>query len=215
MQFSQEIRERSRDIRADVESRIRIPAEHRDAALYPSHAEALIASVLGFAPSHTLEIGLGWGLSAASILAAGSGDHTVVSFDEDEGRQHQGIDNACMFGKPAFAFGPSDIVLPQLLSQHREHFDLILIDGGHLFDEVFVDVHYSLQLCRVGGLILIDDTWMAPVSTACAWIQSNLCHAEQIASVDCMSIYRKLGSDNRIWTHWHPFPVTQQSKRPE
>lgn len=214
MLFSSEIQNRSRSILENVESQVQIPTEFRDTALSASHAEALINTVLQCTPSHTLEIGLGWGFSAACIQAAGSVSHTIVSIDEPN-RQQRGIANARLFGNPQLHFQPSDMVLPRLLPEHRDYFDLILIDGGHLFDQVIIDVHYSLQLCSIGGFILIDDTWLAPVSTACAWIERNLSHVALVARIDGLAIYRKRGTDDRHWTHWEPFIVTPARTPPE
>lgn len=44
-------------------------------------------------------------------------------------------------------------VLPQLDIK----FDIIYIDGSHLFEDVLIDIEYSYKIIKNNGLILIDD----------------------------------------------------------
>ena len=53
----------------------------------------------------------------------------------------------------------SHAVLPRLL-ESRRRFDFAFIDGGHRFDEIFVDVYYADLLLARGGYLLLHDTWM-------------------------------------------------------
>lgn len=41
-------------------------------------------------------------------------------------------------------------------------FDLIWVDGGHVYPEVAVDLANAYALCREGGLIFCDDVMLAP-----------------------------------------------------
>lgn len=207
MFMTEELRQESAALLARVEENIHIPAADQHIALHRLHALGLIAAMRKFKPARTLEVGLGWGYSAACIQAAGSTDHTIVSRDHDAERQRQGMINAMVYGTPRVYLGASDLVLPTLVQEEPESFDLILIDGGHRFDDAFVDLHYALKLCANGGVILIDDTWMPSIRTVCAWLESNRSNVEVLAHYECLYMYKKCGSDQRAWTHWVPFEV--------
>jgi hypothetical protein len=53
----------------------------------------------------------------------------------------------------------SEICLPKLVDL-QESFDLILIDGGHGWPTVFVDLCYCHMLLREGGMLIIDDNFL-------------------------------------------------------
>ena len=49
-------------------------------------------------------------------------------------------------------------VAPRLNS---DGYDLVFIDGSHLFSDTFIDAYYAYQLVPVGGLIVFDDKYLA------------------------------------------------------
>ena len=49
-----------------------------------------------------------------------------------------------------------------LLDKVDDKFDLIWVDGGHLYPEVAWDLCSSFHLCNPGGLILCDDVILSP-----------------------------------------------------
>ena len=55
-----------------------------------------------------------------------------------------------------FRNAPSALVLPELLASGRS-FDLIYVDGSHLFEDVFVDAYFSSRLLADGGILAFDD----------------------------------------------------------
>ncbi len=67
---------------------------------------------------------------------------------------------------------PSAEALPKLLAQ-GERFDVIFIDGMHLFDFALVDFFYADQLLTDNGIILLDDTWMPCVNKLLRYILRN------------------------------------------
>jgi len=207
MQFADKWRTKSEEVLVNVESKVDIPLEDRIVALDRVHASVLIAAMLEFKPTRTLEVGLGYGFSAACIQAAGGRDHTIVSIDMNLSRQSFGVRNANEFGSPRLLQGPSDTVLASLIASERESFELVLIDGGHTFDSAFVDLHFARQLCSIGGIILIDDTWMPSIQTLCSWIDSNLTMLKRVASLQCIAVYQNHGGDTRSWNHWMPFAI--------
>jgi predicted O-methyltransferase YrrM len=207
MTFNERWRTESEALLRQVEARTHIPAEQRGVALNRAHAEVLVSAMLEYKPKRTLEIGLGYGFSAACIQAAGSKDHTIVSFDMNPARYECGVRNSREFGSPRILYGASDATLASLIASEGETYGLVLIDGGHNFDTAFVDLHFARQLCAIGGIILIDDTWMPAIRTLCSWIETNLQILRPIAHVDCVSAFQLEGLDMRSWDHWRPFQV--------
>jgi Methyltransferase domain len=51
----------------------------------------------------------------------------------------------------------SRFALPTLLREGHK-FRLIYIDGSHFFDDVLVDLCFSVRLLEVGGVVLLDDS---------------------------------------------------------
>jgi predicted O-methyltransferase YrrM len=49
----------------------------------------------------------------------------------------------------------SFFLLDQL--EEGQRFDIVWVDGGHLYPEIAWDLAYALHLCRSGGWILVDD----------------------------------------------------------
>ena len=52
-------------------------------------------------------------------------------------------------------------------------FDFIFIDGNHRFDDVLVDFYLADQVLEVGGLMVLDDIWMASIRTVLAFVLAN------------------------------------------
>lgn len=67
----------------------------------------------------------------------------------------------------------SCLVLPQLLSQNKKY-DLIYIDGSHIFEDAFLDTYFTMRLLRSGGIMLLDDSSDPHISKIISFIRSNL-----------------------------------------
>ncbi len=166
-------------------------------------------------PENTLEIGLGYGFSAIYILAAlyanGAGHHTAIDpFQLREDKQFRGIglqhaselDMASAF---TFFLDRSVPVLVDLAKQEKT-FEVIFIDGGHLFDEAFLDFTLSAVLCPVGGHIVLDDTWMPAIRRVVHFIRTNRQDFTAVKShVDNVAVFRRTANDDRDWNHFVEF----------
>jgi predicted O-methyltransferase YrrM len=126
----------------------------------------------------TLEIGMAYGLSTLFMCQAlsdnGGGRHTAVDPRQDEWHSI-GLANIRRAGlEDFFRFfpAPSDLVLSRLVTE-GERFDLVFIDGKHLFDYVLVDFYYSDKLIRPGGCIVLHDYWIPAVRKALAFVLAN------------------------------------------
>jgi predicted O-methyltransferase YrrM len=66
----------------------------------------------------------------------------------------------------------SCFALPALIKQNQK-FDLIYIDGSHLFEDVFTDFYFSDKLLPVGGIVLFDDNSDPHVHKVTRFIKTN------------------------------------------
>jgi predicted O-methyltransferase YrrM len=145
-----------------------------------NEGEALYHLVRTIKPAATLEVGTAWGLSTLFICQALAdnplplGHHTAI--DPYQSRFHyMGLENIKRAGLHhllTFIEQSSHLALPQLVQQ-KKSFDVIFIDGSHLFDGVFVDFFYADQLLPVGGHLVFDDLWMPAVRKTLHFILTN------------------------------------------
>ena len=148
----------------------------------PREGEVLRAWVRREDATSTIEVGLGYGISALFIcdglLANGhpSARHVALDPNQLEGFSDVGlqvIDEAGATGMLQFYAERSEIALPRFLSSGRL-FDLAFIDGNHRFDGVFLDLIYLGRLVRAGGVIILDDYQLPSAKKAVRFCLTNL-----------------------------------------
>jgi len=130
--------------------------------------------------SNTLEIGMAYGLSSLFICQAHhdkgiGGQHTAIDPMESVDYVSIGLLNITRAGlDDSFRFYESCSyeVLPQLF-QANEVYDLIFIDGMHLFDYALVDFFYSDLLLKPGGFLIVDDVWMPSIRKVVMFVIQN------------------------------------------
>jgi predicted O-methyltransferase YrrM len=132
--------------------------------------------------TQTIEIGLGYGISALFIghglLTNGGADaHHVVLDPNQETRFGncglQFLDEAGIAHLIEYHPTESAIILPRFLAEGR-HFDLAFVDGNHRFDGVFLDLIYLGRLVRSRGIIFLDDYQLRSVQRAASFCTTNL-----------------------------------------
>lgn len=137
-----------------------------------------------FAPKRTLEIGLAFGGSAVVFaklfqLRKEAPQHQHIAIDPSQTKENLwdsiGLINLNKNGLGDFvehvdAF--SSQALPRLV-QEGAKFDIIYIDGSHIFEDVFVDWFYCRQLLSDRGLILFDDATDPHVAKVIKFIKNN------------------------------------------
>ena len=147
-----------------------------------AEGEALRSWVTREGATHTIEIGLGYGISALFIckglLANGEADarHVVLDPHQDTRFANCGLqflDDAGIADMVEFHAGESQVVLPRLLAEGRR-FDLAFVDGNHRFDGVFVDLVYLGRLVRAGGIVFVDDYQLPAVARAASFFVTNV-----------------------------------------
>jgi predicted O-methyltransferase YrrM len=139
---------------------------------------------------HTVEIGLGYGVSALfvceGLLANGDPDARHVAIDAHQSARfadcgRQLLAEAGVAHLVELHPERSEIVLPRFLAEGRT-FDLAFVDGNHRFDGVFLDLVYLGRLLRPGGVVMLDDHQLPAVARAAAFFTTNLGWAVEAAS---------------------------------
>ena len=132
--------------------------------------------------TRTIEIGLGYGVSALfvceGLLANGSPTAHHVVIDPHQATRFAGcglqfLDEAGVMAMVEHHAEESQIVLPRFLSEGRT-FDLAFVDGNHRFDYVFLDLVYLGRLVRPGGIVFVDDYQLPAVAHTASFCLTNL-----------------------------------------
>lgn len=117
----------------------------------------------------SLEVGMAFGLSTLFMCQAhhdkASGMHTAIDPTEETAWKSIGllnVDRAALSPFLDFRGASSHEVLPQLL-RSGQRFDVIFIDGMHLFDYAMVDFFYADLLLKEHGYLVFDDIWMPSI----------------------------------------------------
>jgi predicted O-methyltransferase YrrM len=167
----------------------------------------------------TLEVGLGYGISALFVCDALqlNGGRRHVAIDPFQSSQWLGIgrrnlQQAGFDDLLEFHERPSYQVLSGLQQQGRS-IDFALIDGFTTFDYKLVDAFLVDKLLNVGGIMVIRTGKMIPARKVCAFIESNwpysksaVCaEAEGTSHGDELIAFRKTGHDERSWKHHADF----------
>lgn len=151
-------------------------------AVHPREAESLRDWVRREGAASTVEIGLGYGLSALFIcdglLANGHHAARHVALDPNQTTRFsdlglQVIDEAGLGTMFEFHAERSEIALPRFVAEGRR-FDLAFIDGNHRFEGVFIDLVNLGRLVGPGGIVFLDDYQLPSVKKAVRYCTTNL-----------------------------------------
>jgi predicted O-methyltransferase YrrM len=147
-----------------------------------AEGEALRGWVIKEGATRTIEIGLGYGISALHVCegllanADPTARHVVVDPYQATRFSDCGLqllEEAGVSGMVEPRAERSEVALPRLLCEGRA-FDLAFVDGNHRFDGVFVDLFYLGRLVRPGGIVFVDDYQLPAVARAASFFQRNL-----------------------------------------
>ena len=159
-----------------------------------AEVEALREWVLREGATQTIEIGLGYGISALHIcegLLGNASEATArhVVIDPYQARRFsdcglQFLDEAGVAELVEHHAEESQVALPRLLGEGRS-FDLAFVDGNHRFDGVFVDLFYLGRLVLPGGIVFLDDYQLPGVARAASFFVANVGWAlEEVSAAD-------------------------------
>ena len=162
-------------------------------AISAAEGEALLSWVTREGATRTIEVGLGYGLSALficeALVSGGDASARHVALDPNQETSFadcglQSLDEAGLRDLVEFHAEESQIALPRFVAEGRS-FDLAFVDGNHRFDRVFLDVIYLGRLVRPGGVIFVDDYQLPAVARAAAFCLTNLgWTSEEVSAVD-------------------------------
>lgn len=151
-------------------------------AATPTEGEELRDWVIGERATRTIEIGLGYGISAVYIcdglLAVGDVAARHIAIDPYQNTRFAGLglqllEEAGVTPLIEHHSEESQIVLPRLVSA-SEKFDLAFVDGNHRFDWLFVDLFFLGRLVQPGGVIFLDDYQLPSVKHAVSFFTNNV-----------------------------------------
>ena len=151
-------------------------------AVSAAEGEALRRWVVREQATRTVEVGLGYAISALHVceglLAQADAGARHVAIDPHQetffsGCGLQFLEEAGVSGLVEHHAEESQIALPRLLDEGRS-FDFAFVDGNHRFDRVFVDLFYLGRLVRQGGVVFLDDYQLPAVGRAASFFVRNL-----------------------------------------
>jgi predicted O-methyltransferase YrrM len=151
-------------------------------AVGPAEGAAIRSWVVREAAVRTIEVGLGYGISALfvcdGLLSSGAPDARHVAIDPNQDTRFadcglQFLDEAGVAGMVEHHAEESQTTLPRMVSEGRR-FDLAVIDGNHRFDAVFVDLYYLGRLLSPGGIVFVDDYHLPGIARAASFFLANL-----------------------------------------
>jgi len=99
-----------------------------------------------------------------------------------------------------------------VLLRNRRCVDLFFLDDGHKFDDNLLELYHAHRMLKIGGILMIHDTWMASVKATSNWIEKNLSF-RKIDGIgnEGVAIFVKIAKDSRKWTHYVGFDATETS----
>jgi len=168
-------------------------------------------------PQRTLEVGLGYGFSTLFFLSALTknklGQHTAIDPYNRVRWQGIGLTTLNALAPPNMLRIVEETSVQAAVELDRENleYDLIFIDGGHLFEQALVDFFLYAKLCRTGGLVILDDMWMSSIKTVASFVRTNRSDFSEIPTpIPNLCVFRRLGEDHREWNYFRPFNADHQ-----
>ena len=160
----------------------------------------------------SLEIGLAYGFSTVWIVDALASDAAHIAVDPFQSSLWHGVGATQarrLSGKRFELLEEYSIHVLSDFIRAGEKFDFIFIDGNHRFDDVLVDFYLSDQVLEVGGLMVLDDIWMASIRTVLEFVVANRAYQLVRLRAPGMAALKKLKDDDRDWRHFRPFAVAR------
>jgi predicted O-methyltransferase YrrM len=157
-------------------------------AVSPAEGAALRGWVAREGATRTIEIGLGYGVSALfvceGLLANGGPEARHVVVDPYQPRLGncglQVLEEAGLTPLVEHRAEESQLALPRMLGEGRRF-------GNHRFDGVFLDLVYLGRLLRPGAVVFLDDYQLPAVARAASFFLRNLAWTlEEVSPADAL-----------------------------
>lgn len=117
------------------------------------YAQEIFEVVANHPYDKALEIGCAWGVSTLSILLAQPKGH-LTSVDPNT---HTKAPAEVMENNLPLRWKFVEARSENFWKTNREKFDLVYIDGSHLYKNVHIDLTEGWEALNPGGLLMIDD----------------------------------------------------------
>jgi predicted O-methyltransferase YrrM len=187
-------------------------------AVCAAEGEALRDWILREAATRTIEIGLGYGISALLIceglLENAYPEARHVALDPYQATKFancglQFLEEAGVAQIVEHHAKESQIALPRFLGEARS-FHLAFVDGNHRFVGVFLDLVFLGRLVRAGGIVSVDDYQLPAVARAVSFCATNLDWTiEEVSATDDLHRWAVLrtsaGADTRPFDYYVEF----------
>lgn len=127
--------------------------EHEPTRVYGEEIHDVVKAYSKGRAMDVLEIGAAWGVSAAAILMAND-KISLTSVDKDEtAKAPSEVEANGWTDRHTFVLQTSDA----FFAQNKKKFDVIYVDGSHLFENVHPDFFNAWDALKPGGLFIADD----------------------------------------------------------
>ena len=94
------------------------------------------------------------------------------------------------------------------LERAGRSYGLVFIDGYHRFDDVLVDFTLSARMCSGGGLIVLHDMWLDSIKAVASFVRNDRPDFAAVTTpCDNLFAVRRVGEDERDWSHFVDFPL--------
>lgn len=163
---------------------------------------------------NVLEIGMANGTSALYMCQAMKENLAgkLISIDPFQSTQWKGVGIANIKREKMGKYHEllettSDLALPRFLEEGKT-FDMVFVDGMHLFDYTLVDIYYAAKLLPVGGILVVDDIRHRGVKKVIDYVLANYANLEYVTltmASETMGMFIKRGEDKRKWNYHMDF----------
>lgn len=192
----------------EICGKLEIPKKKRHISITKKEAEVIYNFLKSKKITKTLETGFAFGFSAAYIMSATKSIHYAMDPFQKKDYDNLGLKNIKKLGfskNLKFENDFSHNVLPKLLKE-KVKLEFAFIDGGHKFDDTFVDFYYIDLLLKKDGYILFHDAWMRSTQHVVSWIKNNKKNYRFLKTpYKDFILVKKIGEDNRKWYHFKGF----------
>lgn len=116
------------------------------------YAQEITEVVKEYGYKNAVEIGCAWGVSTLAILMAGDGKLTSVDSNPKTEAPNEVEANGFQDRWRFVGMRSEDF-----WKGNGDTYDLVYIDGSHLYNDVYIDLNQGWDALEPGGLLMIDD----------------------------------------------------------
>ena len=186
---------------------LNIPKKHRTTSIKEDEAEFICNFLKKNKIKKTLEVGFAYGCSTAYIISATKDKHYVIDPCQKSylNLGLKNIENLKLDKYLIFENDFSHNALPKLLKKGIK-LNFAFIDGGHKFDDTFIDFYFIDLMLNNNGYVLFHDSWMRATQYVASWIKNNKKNYKFIKTpIKNFILVKKIREDNRKWHHFNGF----------